>query len=269
MSLSRALQMHLEISSLPRLHVNKRLNYSKVTDREMQLILQFLKNHLQDFQAGLREAAQHIGISHDTLTIWRNKLKIDSEYNPKKEYEINRMVMSPELEEKIVHEIEDRFLSKGYYFNNHILKTIATTAFNIAEPEHKNRKVFKASDSWCKSFRRRHGYVWRRAHMKKRPYHTEKSEGLKEEFKEHIETLYKELGEMSYLICNMDETSWKLAYVGELTWAKKGAKEVKIITDFNPKECFTSIATINGQNQRLPLCLIAKRDNFLLSQTIS
>ena len=73
-----------EINSLPRLHVNKRLNYSKLTEREIQLFLQFLKNHIHDYQAGLREAAAHIGISHDTLTHWRNKLRDDPDYNPKK-----------------------------------------------------------------------------------------------------------------------------------------------------------------------------------------
>ena len=73
--------------------MNKRLNYSKLTEREIQLFLQFLKNHIHDYQAGLREAAAHIGISHDTLTHWRNKLRDDPDYNPKKEYNRSRMVM--------------------------------------------------------------------------------------------------------------------------------------------------------------------------------
>ena len=61
----------------------------------------------------------------------------------------------------------------------------------------------------------------------------------------------------------MDETSWKLAYVGELTWARKGAREVKILMEHNPKECFTTLTTITASNEKLPLYLIAKGDTNL------
>jgi hypothetical protein len=58
----------------------------------------------------------------------------------------------------------------------------------------------------------------------------------------------------------MDETCWKVAYPGELTWAKRGAKEVKINTNNNRKEALTAIATTTAdpEHHKLPLSLIAK-----------
>ena len=251
-----------EIKSLPRFAANKRLNYSKVSYADFAKVMTFLKNHINDAQAGLKQAAQHIGISPNTLTGWRNQLKTNPNYNPKDEYDLLHHSMSPKLEEKIVNEIVTEFLNPGFYFNNHILKLVATAAFNSAPPEEKYRKTFLASDTWCISFRKRHGFVWRRAHYKRRPYHSEKSERYKAQFQEEIQSIYTELKNvgMEFLLCNCDETSWKIAYVGELTWARKGSKEVKINIDYNDKDCFTTMAAITASNDKLPLFLIAKGD---------
>ena len=252
--------LHNEIAQLPCLPRKKRLLYSQIPAQSLAMIQQFLLRHINDHHAGIKEAAQHIGISYITLIRWRQKLKINPNIDLHEEYMKLHMAMSPRLEEKILNEIETNFLQPGYYFNNHIMKMIAIAAFNSAPPEDKYRPTFVASDKWCKSFRKRHGYVWRRAHYKKRPYHTEKSEAYKMQFIECIGELYQELAanDQLYLLANADETSWKIAYVGELTWARKGSKEVRINTEFDPKACFTSIATVSADNTKYPICLIAK-----------
>jgi hypothetical protein len=58
----------------------------------------------------------------------------------------------------------------------------------------------------------------------------------------------------------MDETSWKLAYPGIMTWAQIGAEEVRINLDYNTKTCITAIATITNDrdNPKLPMAIIAK-----------
>ena len=248
-----------EINKLPRFPRNKRIKYASIPPADFDCVTEFLKRHINEPFAGISAAAHHIGIAANTLSNWRQKIKTSSDFDLKTEYQHKHMVMSPFLEEQILNEIETNFLQPGYYFNNHILKKIAIAAFNSAPEKDKFRTIFKASDSWCKSFRVRHGYVWRRAHYKKRPYHTEKSERYKQQFRETIETIYCELEQKDqlYLLANVDETSWKLAYVGELTWAKKGSKEVKINTEFDPKASFTTIGTITADKTKHPLCLIA------------
>jgi hypothetical protein len=57
----------------------------------------------------------------------------------------------------------------------------------------------------------------------------------------------------------MDETSWKIAYPGVFTWAKRGAKEVKVRINYNQKQNVTAIATITADPElkKLPLTIIA------------
>ena len=82
-------------------------------------------------------------------------------------------------------------------------------------------------------------------------------------FKKKINDIYNELKikNQLYLLCNADETSWRLAYLSQLTWAKKGASDVRIITNHDEKESFTSLCTITaepGDHQKLPIFLLAK-----------
>jgi hypothetical protein len=63
-----------------------------------------------------------------------------------------------------------------------------------------------------------------------------------------------------FLLANMDETNWKIAYPGAMTWAKKGATEVKVHVNYNEKESLTAIATVTADESitKLPLTIIAK-----------
>ena len=256
-------RLQQEINALPKFTKRQRLRYSLVTREQFQEVMDFLKRHIKEAQAGLQQAAQHIGISYPLIIKWRNRLKIDSAYNPKADYEKLHRAMSPRLEEQIIMEIETNFIEKGYYFNNQLLKLIAQTAWQNAPAEDRLRKTFKASNRWCKDFRLRHGYVWRKAHLKRRPVPNEVSEAYRKKFKSDIETLVQDLKAQGLLftLCNMDETAWKLAYFGQLTWAKKGAREVRITANYNIKDSFTCLATITADPSsisKLPLFLVAK-----------
>jgi hypothetical protein len=52
----------------------------------------------------------------------------------------------------------------------------------------------------------------------------------------------------------------KIAYPGEMTWAKKGSNDVVVNIDYNTKTSITSIATITADPDfmRLPLVMIAQ-----------
>jgi hypothetical protein len=158
--------------------------------------------------------------------------------------------------------IEDEFLQKHYFFNNQILKSLALHAWELADPEDKLKPSFQASDGWCMDFRHRHHYVWRKAHLKRRPSQDAKFQALILDFTETVRQLTKmhEEAGTSYLLANMDETSWKIAYPGIMTWAQKGADDVRINLTYNAKECITAIATITKDplHYKLPMALIAK-----------
>jgi hypothetical protein len=99
--------------------------------------------------------------------------------------------MSDRLEDTIMAVIEDEFLLKNYFFNNKILKSLALHAWEIAETEDKLKPYFQASDGWCKDFRHRHHYVWRKAHLKRRPARDAKFKALLEDFTETVRKLTK------------------------------------------------------------------------------
>jgi hypothetical protein len=158
--------------------------------------------------------------------------------------------------------IEDEFHQKNYFFNNQILKSLALHAWELADPEDRLNTEFHASDGWCKEFRHRHHYVWRTAHLKRRPTHDKKFYQLLADFTAAVEALKAkhEKADTRFLLANMDETSWKIAYPGIMTWAKKGAENVRINLNYNAKECITAFATITHDPKfpKLPLAVIAK-----------
>ena len=190
-----------EIRRLPRL-VNsngKKINYSHVTSNQCLQIIQFLLRYPQLTYSDLGFVANMIGISHNTIISWRDKANQNSNFDPKTTYEMSHRAMTPSLEEKILNEIETNFLIPGYYFNNHILKVIATAAFENARPEEKLRTHFSASKKWCVDFRRRHGYVWRKGHYKKRPTQSEKTIEIAKKFNNEMTNLVEELTQRNQL----------------------------------------------------------------------
>jgi hypothetical protein len=58
-------------------------------------------------------------------------------------------------------------------------------------------------------------------------------------------------------VINCDETCWWYLPQGLTTWAKKGAKDVKIYHDMNDKANFTVLAFITAQRKKLGLQFIA------------
>ncbi len=208
----------------------------------------------------ISEVSRQTGVCYNTIHKWWKQLQEDGNYNPKEENDLKHHALSPRLEEKIINEIEENFLLPGYFFNNQILKMIARAAYDAAPEEDKLRKSFQASTKWCQNFRKRHGYVWRKGHYKRRPLQNETTRRIAENFQATIKELYQKLAAQNqlFLLVNADETSWKLAYMCQLTWAKKGAKEVRISTNYDDKESFTSLCAINAENEKLPLFLLAK-----------
>ena len=184
--------IQIEIQNLPRIsQKGQRLSYSKISSRQFQIIMNFLLKYMNEELPIISAVAQQTGVCYNTINSWKNRLHENSDFNPKKEHDLKHRAMSPRLEEQIVSEIENNFLLPGYFFNNNILKIIALAAFESAPEEDKYTKKFKASSKWCKGFRIRHGYVWRKAHYKRRPIPNIKTEAIAAKFHKNITSLYQ------------------------------------------------------------------------------
>jgi hypothetical protein len=248
---------HDAIDKLPVLGTRQYLIKSHVPGKDFAAV----KNYLLAPHAHvpLLYLSNHIAVSYNTVKKWQEELKKNPNYDPK--YTLTNRAMSDRLEDCLMSFIEDEFLTNGYYFNNGMLTIIAPKFLELAPEEDKLKEVFKASDTWCKEFRERHKYVWRKAHLSRCPSNSEDLVQRSEEFTVKIREVIEKhkANDTLFLVANMDETSWKIAYPGVFTWAKRGAKKVKVRINYNQKQNVTAIATITADPElkKLPLTVIA------------
>jgi hypothetical protein len=248
----------ITLDDLPRLTKRSYLIKSKVPQDQFEKVNKFLAQPAEkiDFLA----TSNKLGVSYNTTKNWKKAVDINPSYSPDRL--LTHRSMSLTLEEAILHTVEEDYLKNGYFFNNTMLKNVALRAWALAPKKEKFKDRFCASNTWCRDFRRRYHYVLRKAHLARRPKQDEKFQRLAKKFEDDITQLIEEHTNSNslYLIANMDETSWKIAYPGELTWAKKGSDEVIVNIDYNTKTSITSIATITADpdNMKLPLVMIAK-----------
>ena len=236
-----------------------------LTLEEAQALMDFLKEHIINYkptkpEVSLTDVAAHTGISKQSLYTYIHRLTNDPSFNPKREHSYVNRAMSDSLEFELIMEIERKYITPGNYFNNKILKLLALAMWETADPKDKLQPSFKATDKWCRNFRNRYNYVWRKARAIRETIKTKEMEDRATKFTEEIRELYRSQhanGEL-HLLVNVDETNWRLCYAGDLTWAKKGASDVKIKIQHDTKEALTTLASVTAGGDLLPLYILAK-----------
>ena len=226
--------------------------------------LDFLRSKRQFYYYDDLAAAIHV--NPKLLRKWRRKLheKGGDAYHPyDDEYEnVKNQKLSDELEFTMMDYIIKNYITPGFYFDNHICRSVCFTIWQLRATGKDKEQDFKASQKWATQFMYRHGYSLRKAHAKRRPGGG--GIALKKKviaFYKFINELYhkKKSENLEHFIANMDETSWKRCILGELTYAKIGSDNVQIKDVENDKSCITAIATITCDvEDRLPLCIIGK-----------
>ena len=267
-SVSAISQHHISFSNLPSPPTGKKQVLRSYSREQFDTVMKFLLQEFVPARKGethkpcccITDVAAKTKISVRTLFNYVSALTKNDKYNPYDSYQKSQRAMSKALEEELVRKIENDYLIPGNYFNNRVLKLVALAMWEEARPEDRLRKTFKASSGWCRNFRKRHGYVWRRVRLAKRPKISEKTKEIERRFLEKVKELRLKLAREGLLhtLCNMDETSWRLLYAGDLTWGKKGAETVKIRVNHNIKEAITALATITADCRKLPMYMIAK-----------
>ena len=201
--------------------------------------------------------SEKINVKVNTLRDWRTKLLENKYWRPSREnYGCHLRKLSDQLEDSIMAYIESNFLDKGYAICDADVKTIALKFYEESSENEKNvnRGPFEASSSWIQKFKNKYGYVLRKAHLKRRTLNV--SAEKKERFKNKVITAIRDVDKRC--IINCDQTNWKLINFSGLTWAKRGAEEVTVNIEGDSKKSFTAMATVDAQNRRYPLYLIAK-----------
>ena len=231
---------------------------------KLQALMAFLLKHYVNASrmhippCSIDDLALRLDLGVSTLYRYIAKLRANPSYNPRDRFDRVGRVMSDQLEEQLAIEIDRTYITPGYYFNNHVLKVLAKAMWDNANEDDQIRDVFKASDRWCRNFRRRHAYVWRKAKLVRTTKMTSDAKKKYDEFVNDINHIHADLTQSSQLdfLVNMDETSWRLSYSADMTWAKKGSPPPRINVDYNTKECFTSVAAITANGKKLPLYVL-------------
>ena len=250
-----SIRISQEILKLPVLGEKKYFRSSKVKREECQIVMDFLKNEeIINFKA----LAFHINISLPQLYRWAWQLSENPDFNPH-DFNVKKLAFAECIEQQLAATINNDYLLNGYFFNYSILKMLALRLWDDTDAKYKNRKIFNASNQWCRGFRLRHEYVWRLAHTRRRPFNANDEASVRNFNSVKKELILKhEEDDTQYLLANMDETSFKVVNIPKLTFAKKGQQEVIAICNGSDKEAFTAIATINYDKKKLPLMLLAK-----------
>lgn len=198
----------------------------------------------------LEELAQIYDIKLGTLKEWHYKLKKNPQWFP--EHSKVSYVFSPEEEGKIVEIIQFIIDQQQYPITNEFIRQIMLAYYySIKEPDMK--RPFSASNKYIRRFKNKHGFSRRRLHYKRRPTATD----------EEIQSFLNIIGRIFKIakhdhIVNVDETMWRCVQSNLTTWSKKGSDGVVIYTGTNDKDCFTALASVTAEGEKLPLILIAE-----------
>ena len=91
--------LNYKINNLPRISAKgQRLNYSRISFRQFQIIMDFLLEHIDENLHILSKVSNRTGVCYNTLRLWQNNLKENPSYNPKTEHDLRHRAMSPRLE---------------------------------------------------------------------------------------------------------------------------------------------------------------------------
>ena len=101
------------------------LKFSSISDNDIKNLMGYLMELNEGEKINISKIAKQLKIHRQTLSSWLKNVSIDNNFNPKVNYSNAHLAMTPELEEQILFEIEENFLSPGYFIiinDSHVTK---------------------------------------------------------------------------------------------------------------------------------------------------
>ena len=190
------------------------------------------------------------GVPSSTLYDWKVQYDRDANWRPyKTRRSQNKRLFTDEEEMAIADHIAEAYIARGIYFTDEDFQKVAMEAWvrkkGVGQP------VF--SRGFVRKFKKRHGFVTRKAHAKRRP---NTNEYAMKRWKRTLKNLIDI--EPPERIINIDETSWHPLPNNMRTWAARGAESVQIRTQTNDKESMTVICGITAARTKIPMRIIVK-----------
>ena len=164
-----------EIKSLfetfPRLTKRTSFKANEINRSKYSLTLDFLRSDRTNYH--FDELSKAVKVSERVLWNWHEELhKPDgSDFHPRDVDKINlrNQKLSNALEDVMMNYIIENYITPGYYFDNHICRSVCFCIWQIKATGKDREKDFKASRKWASLFMDRHGYSLKKELLKRRP----------------------------------------------------------------------------------------------------
>lgn len=183
------------------------------------------------------------GFKRRTMYNWKKQLKSNPNFNPlAAQVRLISRIFNEDEEDSIAFFIWSEKITKGICFTDGDGMEIITQAYL---DKHYNDEEFdfehNVSKGYIYSFKRRHNFVSKLCHLKRRPT-----------------TDYDNFDFIDNFIINIDETAIFVAPKQLKVWHSKGVDDVSLPVSFNEKQRITAVCAIAADGFKFPIQFIAK-----------
>lgn len=249
------LSNRLLINSLPMcIKRGPYINYKKYPETVAKVI-QILKD---DAPGDVDIIVEKTGFKRRTLYNWRKTLKYNPSFNPLGvKVRPNSRIFTEEEEDSIALFIWSEKILKGSCFTDEDGIEILTNAFLDKHYNDENFDFeYNVSNGYIYEFKKRHSFVSKLCHLKRRPSTNNTNYNFIDSFIEEMKKLFDTCANAR--IVNVDETAIFVSPKQLRIWHSKGVDDVSIPVQFNEKQRITAVCAIAADGFKFPIQFIAK-----------
>ena len=198
------------------------------------------------------------GFKRRAMYNWRKQLKSNPNFNPiATQVRLISRIFNEEEEDSIALYIWSEKITKGICFTDEDGMEIITQAYL---DKHYNDEEFdfeyNVSKGYIYSFKKRHNFVSKLCHLKRRPTADYDNFDFIDNFIDEMRNLFDTCS--NNRIINIDETAIFVAPKQLKIWHSKGVDDVSLPVKCNDKQRITAVCAIAADGFKFPIQFIAK-----------
>ena len=232
-------------------------NYPDAVDK----ILKIFSNYIE---GDVAKIAKKTGFKERTLYKWLANYRLNPEYNPlSKQIRNKARIFTEDEEDAIAEFILTEKIQKHCFFNDSECIEILVDAYLTMHSNDENINfLISFSRGFIYYFKKRHGFVSRICHLKRRPSTTSVYINY---FIDDMKNLFQTVSFTQ--IINIDETGIFLNSKNIKIWHSKGNDDVSLPVGFSEKKRITAVCAIGADGAKFPMQFIAKGETDAVINT--
>ncbi|OHS92896.1 hypothetical protein TRFO_40806 [Tritrichomonas foetus] len=188
------------------------MNNSRCLTKQQWIRIKLEFEHLKTIKIHERT-----GIPIYTLKNWKHNFMLKPNFIPFNETSGKRRLFKPEEEEAIADYIRTNYIKSGMLFTNSDFQSLVTELYLFFNADNENIRQFYCSPVFISDFKKRHRFMSKRFHYKRKPNVTEEQQRMwMEKITELLTTKPNDR------IINSDVTAWFVYPNRLLSWINTG-----------------------------------------------